>query len=58
MDLELELAPDLDPAALELLPAESGLTGGFTCGFTEVCDPTCGATLSAITCAAQSDLQC
>lgn len=57
MDLELELVPDLDPAALELLPDGVGLTGG-TCGFTEVCDPTCATTFSMITCAAKSDLHC
>lgn len=42
MDLDLEFEPELDPAALEVLPAETGLTGG--------CEPTCNTTWQTIGC--------
>lgn len=38
MDLDLELQPELDPAALELLPAEHGLTG---CPIVTACQDSC-----------------
>lgn len=42
MELDLECEPELDPAALELLPAEPVLTG---CGDPATCGKTCVLTI-------------
>lgn len=42
VDLDLELQPELDPAALELVPAEPVLTG---CGDPATCGKTCVLTI-------------
>lgn len=39
MELEYDFLPESDPAALELLPDEAGLTGG--CGPVTACNETC-----------------